>query len=67
MTSDHHTPAEKPDLVLHRGDDRRRAENLATPPYLTNEGMVLVDRRSYLERRACWIRHFRLEPNGLEH
>lgn len=68
MTSDHYAPpAPQEALILHRGDDRRRSENLAAPPFLTSEGMVLVDRRSHIERRSCWIRHFHLDVNGHEH
>lgn len=40
------------ELVVPRGrEDRRKARN-AAPPYLTEEGLVLVDRREGRDRRA---------------
>lgn len=68
MTSERHIRTDQREaLILHRGDDRRRNEHLGSPPFLTSEGMVLVDRRSHIERRSCWIRHFHLDVNGHEH
>lgn len=68
MTFDYRTPSgQREALILHRGDDRRHSEELVTPPYLTDEGMVLVDRRSHIERRSCWIRQFRLDVSNQEH
>jgi len=42
----------KPVFRLARGADRRGAGRiLPLPPYITEEGLVLVDRRSNRERR----------------
>lgn len=38
-------------LRLARGADRRATEQMGVPPFITEEGLVLVDRRSYQERR----------------
>ncbi|MBP5986804.1 MAG: hypothetical protein KA538_06415 [Azonexus sp.] len=43
-----------------RGPDRRVSTRIGPPPYQTNEGAVLVDRRSQIDRRATWIREFSL-------
>lgn len=53
-TTDPATPApQKP-----RGEDRRRNLQLDGPPYTTKEGTVNEDRRTHIERRACWIHDF---------
>lgn len=36
---------------LARGGDRRVVVSSGVPPFITEEGLVLVDRRSYAERR----------------
>jgi hypothetical protein len=38
-------------VVRRTGEDRRREVRLE-PPYLTDEGMVLFDRRSHEDRRT---------------
>ena len=38
-------------VVRRTGEDRRNGE-LREPPYLTDEGMVLFDRRSHEDRRT---------------
>ena len=47
----HHDPTSGTPLRLQRGSDRRMAQRVLQPPYITEEGLVLVDRRSYSERR----------------
>ncbi|MBK7898124.1 MAG: hypothetical protein KA603_09585 [Azonexus sp.] len=44
-----------------RGTDRRSGKNVSAPPYSTREGLVLEDRRSHLERRACWVRSIAID------
>lgn len=36
---------------LARGRERRAVVSSGIPPFITEEGLVLVDRRSYAERR----------------
>jgi len=40
--------------------ERRRPQSLQPPPYRTAEGLVDIDRRSYIDRRSAWIRDYRL-------
>jgi hypothetical protein len=39
---------------------------MSPPPYRTAEGIVLLDRRSYIDRRSSWIRDFSIEPGEPE-
>lgn len=41
-----------------RGPDRRHFSEMVPPPYITGEGLVLVDRRSHIDRRSSWIKDF---------
>lgn len=43
-----------------RGPDRRACKLMRPPPYQTREGIVTVDRRSQIDRRANWIREYAL-------
>lgn len=52
-------PSER--LTLTRGSDRRHNVRALVPPYITGEGLVLVDRRSNLDRRAGWVRDFSID------
>lgn len=65
MTQDHSSDRrESPDLQP-RGADRRRQNLLSPPPYQAAEGLVFLDRRSPVDRRASWIKHFELlDRNG---
>ena len=45
-----------------RRGDRRVNRALSMPPYQSAEGMVPVDRRCHLDRRANWIGECRIEP-----
>ena len=64
MTQDQSPNRRAPAEFLPRGADRRRHE-LSPPPYHAAEGLVLHDRRSPVDRRATWIKPFRLfERNG---
>jgi|APLak6261666328_1056055.scaffolds.fasta_scaffold17836_2 hypothetical protein len=47
-----------------RGPDRRASNRLSPPPYRTADGLVTVDRRSPVDRRACWIRDFILDDRN---
>jgi hypothetical protein len=52
-----------PDYPQHkysfpRGPDRRHSNQIAPPPFITDEGLVMIDRRSHLDRRSSWIRDF---------
>ena len=41
-------------FIVHRDvADRRSSDNRFEPPYLTEEGMVLIDRRAKNDRRAA--------------
>ena len=42
---------EAPHFVVERNGERRKSADVA-PPYLTSEGLVLVDRRDGDDRRA---------------
>ena len=44
-----------------RSGDRRACKQIQPPPYATAEGVVTVDRRSHVDRRAAWVREFSLE------
>jgi hypothetical protein len=44
-----------------RGPERRASKLMTPPPYETYNGIVTVDRRSAVDRRATWIREFSLE------
>lgn len=46
-----------------RGTERRLRTRIAPPPYPTSEGLVLLDRRSYIDRRSTWIRDYSID-NG---
>jgi hypothetical protein len=39
-------------LKFKRGPSRRQNQNRGEPPYITEEGLVLVDRRSEKDRRG---------------
>lgn len=41
-----------PSIFLQRSRGRRVRPDNRQPPYLTEEGMVLIDRRSHAERRS---------------
>lgn len=43
-----------------RKSDRRVNRQLSGPPYRTAEGIITVDRRTHLDRRANWISDFAL-------
>lgn len=64
MTQDH-SPDHRESLdFLPRGADRRR-HTLSPPPFQAAEGLVFLDRRSPVDRRATWIKPFGLfERNG---
>ncbi len=47
-----------------RGPDRRASKRLSPPPYRTADGLVAADRRSPVDRRACWIRDFILDDRN---
>ncbi len=65
MTQDHPSHHRTSSDFQPRGADRRRHNVLSPPPYHAAEGLVLVDRRSPVDRRATWIKPFRLfERNG---
>lgn len=49
-----------------RGTERRLRTRMSPPPYRTTEGIVLLDRRSYIDRRSSWIRDFSIEPGEPE-
>lgn len=51
---------------MKRASDRRESQQPCSPPYLTGDGLVLVDRRSHLERRSCWIRALALDGPSQE-
>lgn len=55
----------EPLIRLARGADRRAAERLGEPPYITEEGLVLVDRRSYLDRRQEGFREGAVTANRI--
>jgi hypothetical protein len=38
--------------------ERRRPQSLQPPPYRTADGVIELDRRSYLDRRSAWIRDY---------
>lgn len=44
-----------------RGMDRRGTTHIGPPPFQTHEGLVVVERRSVIERRANWIHEFSLD------
>ncbi len=67
MTPNQPSTSSPPDFVLKRGSDRRSSNHISSPPYVTGEGLVLVDRRSHLERRSCWIRGFTIDGGNSEH
>lgn len=55
-----------PDYPQHkysfpRGADRRSSRHVAPPPFITNEGLVMIDRRSHIDRRSSWIRDFSID------
>jgi len=56
------TPQDKAGEAGHRprDKDRRVIKLIAPPPYETSDGLVAVDRRSQIDRRANWIREFAL-------
>jgi hypothetical protein len=37
---------------------------LQPPPYLTADGPIEADRRSYLDRRSAWIRDYVINGDG---
>ncbi|RIX49591.1 MAG: hypothetical protein D3M94_00890 [Rhodocyclales bacterium GT-UBC] len=47
--------------VFTRGPDRRHSNHVAPPPFITDEGLVMIDRRSHLDRRSSWIRDFHID------
>jgi hypothetical protein len=47
-----------------RGPDRRSSNRLSPPPYRTADGLVSVDRRPPVDRRACWIKDFVLDDRN---
>lgn len=49
-----------------RGEDRRRNLQLDGPPYATKAGTVTEDRRTHIERRACWIHDFEVGGEATE-
>lgn len=55
-------PQEQAGEAAHRPRemDRRVSKLIAPPPYETSEGLVAIDRRSQIDRRANWIREFSL-------
>jgi hypothetical protein len=55
-------PQEQAGEAAHRPRemDRRVSKLIAPPPYETREGLVAIDRRSQIDRRANWIREFSL-------
>ncbi len=44
--------------------DRRCRQRLQPPPYLTADGPIEADRRSYLDRRSAWIRDYVINGDG---
>lgn len=40
--------------------DRRCPQRLQPPPFRTAEGVIHVDRRSYLDRRSAWILDYQI-------
>lgn len=51
---------------LARGNERRLCTKVFPPPYMTEQGVILVDRRSYLDRRSNWIRSYSFECESFE-
>lgn len=45
--------------------DRRACTQLMPPPFDTRVGVVAVERRSPLDRRAQWIRQYSLEMTNI--
>lgn len=46
------SPPSKPRLIVQRLAERRKTTYLNGPPFVDEEGLVLVDRRSHQERRG---------------
>ncbi len=65
MNQDHSPDRRASPDLQPRGADRRRRNLLSPPPYQAAEGLVFLDRRSPVDRRASWIKDFALlERNG---
>lgn len=52
---------------VSRKVDRRYCTQLAPPPYSTREGVILDDRRCYLDRRAAWLKEFFMKIGDNNH
>jgi len=64
MTKDGQKIGCQPQSNRPRGIERRVCTRLLPPPYLTKDGVVLMDRRTYLDRRAAWIRDFQIDQGS---
>ncbi|MBS1141711.1 MAG: hypothetical protein H6R13_3164 [Proteobacteria bacterium] len=51
-------------ILRERKGDRRINRQLSGPPYQTAEGIITVDRRTHLDRRANWISDFAFAPEA---
>lgn len=52
---------------ISRKLDRRFCTKLSPPPYPTSEGVILNDRRCYIDRRASWIKEFFMNIGDKDH
>jgi hypothetical protein len=50
-----------------RGKDRRSRTSVEPPPFMTRNGLVMVERRSPFDRRSSWVREFSLDIGLLGH
>ena len=64
MTQDESQDRSAESAERSRGLDRRFCTQLAPPPYLTVSGLILKDRRHYLDRRASWVKDFFMDIGG---
>lgn len=64
MTQDLPTPSVPYASVCKRATDRRACKQILPPPYPSMDGLITTDRRSYLDRRASWLREFFLDIGG---
>lgn len=56
---------QQPATYRVRGKDRRTRTSIEPPPFMTREGLIVVERRSPFDRRATWVREFSLDVPAL--
>lgn len=52
---------QQPEHYRLRGVDRRSRNGIEPPPFMTRAGLVAVERRSFFDRRASWVREFSID------